>query len=367
MRSADLCFNSFTEAIAKMETEYRGEGRSLNCTKLVVLLGLVAVIATCAYVTQPVHSFQGNFIGQEEAAFRAWMLEHAKFYDTEHEFARRLKTFITNAEAIRMHNLQGHTYGLALNQFADMDHEEFKAYVARPYRLEDLETVVLEEEDLPDEVDWRLKGAVTEVKNQGSCGSCWSFSATGSIEGLNVIANNGTLLALSEQQLIDCSKMYGNQGCRGGLMTNAFKYVKAARGLMAEEDYPYSASLGVCRADSTKLTAPIGGYTKVKYRDQLQLKAAVARQPVSVAIQADDFVFQFYNSGVISRGCGTDLNHGVLVVGYGSNFRGKDYWIVKNSWGSRWGKKGYVLIARSNSKNDAGTCGIALGGVYPTL
>jgi len=265
-----------------------------------------------------------------------------------------------------MMNAATEGYTMTINKFSDMTPEEFKkmmgykADLAQPTN----DVITLNEVGLPDSVDWRTQGAVTPVKNQGQCGSCWSFSATGSVEGINKI-KSGTLVSVSEQQLVDCSTKEGNQGCNGGLMDLAFKYVESHK-LETESDYPYKAVDGKCKVDESKAVVGITGFKDVTPKSPAQLQAAVAQQPVSVAIEADTEVFQSYSQGIISStGCGTSLDHGVLVVGYGSE-SGKDYWILKNSWGEDWGEKGFFRILRE-SKSGPGICGLQLQASYPTI
>ena len=209
----------------------------------------------------------------------------------------------------------------------------------------------------PFSTDWREKDVITNVKNQGKCGSCWSFSATGSIEAIHAI-KTGTLLNISEQQLIDCSVDYGNHGCQGGSMDNAFKYV-IDNGLCSEEDYPYQGIEEQCM--DCKGIINISDYKDVIPNNEGILKRVVNQQPVSVAIQANLKSFQLYSSGIYSDpSCGTQLDHGVLIVGYGHDmYHNMDYWIVKNSWGPLWGENGYIRIQR-NIENSSGLCGIAM-------
>lgn len=211
----------------------------------------------------------------------------------------------------------------------------------------------------PDSIDWTTKGAVTPIKNQAQCGSCWAFSTTGSIEGAYQIAGNA-LTAFSEQELVSCDKV--DDGCQGGLMDNGFKYAET-HALCTEQDYPYTSGTGIrgtCKT-SCKGVVEVGAFTDVPTRDEDALKTAVSQQPVSVAIEADKSVFQLYKSGVMdSKLCGTKLDHGVLAVGYGTE-GGKDYWKVKNSWGETWGMSGYILLGRGDN-----TCGISQQPSYPT-
>merc|ERR1711972_1051668 len=210
---------------------------------------------------------------------------------------------------------------------------------------------------LADSVDWTTKGAVTPVKNQGQCGSCWSFSTTGALEGAWEIAT-GKLVSLSEQQFVDCDKV--DSGCSGGLMDNAFQYAEK-NAICTEESYSYTGRGGTCKASSCTVGIPNGGVTGFKdvAKDDMQaLMEAVEKQPVSIAIEADKAAFQSYRSGILSSSCGANLDHGVLLVGYGSE-GGKDYWKVKNSWGTSYGENGYVRLLRG--KGGAGECGLLSG------
>lgn len=215
--------------------------------------------------------------------------------------------------------------------------------------------------DLPDSIDWVEKGAIVDVKNQGMCGSCWAFSAIAAIEGAHFI-DTGNLVSLSEQELIDCDKL--DLGCGGGLMDNAFLFAQNSTGFCSEEDYPYVMHKRWLKGCGT-LTGecePVE-HTRVASFEDVEntveaLMAAIAEQPVSVAIQADQQSFQFYRSGVFDDpACGNDLDHGVTAVGYGTSEDGKDYFKVRNSWGGTWGDGGYILMSRS-SENVNGTCGI---------
>merc|ERR1711973_213420 len=212
-------------------------------------------------------------------------------------------------------------------------------------------------------VDWRQKNAVTPVKNQGNCGSCWAFSTTGSVEGAAAIAS-GQLISLSEQQLVDCSKAEHHGGCNGGLMDYGFQYIEDNHGITTEQDYAYTARDGTCNGEkAAHHVVTVTDYKDVPRNNPDQLQQAVSQGPVSIAIEADKSVFQLYKEGVFSdSGCGTNLDHGVLVVGYGTD-AGQDYWIVKNSWGATWGEQGYIRLGKTES--GAGMCGMYEQPSYP--
>ena len=294
-----------------------------------------------------------------------------KKYENIVEFESRFQIFKDNLRTIIQHNLDStQNFTMAVNQFTDLTQTEFKEkYVGGLKSVEvgsyGCKSFSSGASGLPDSIDWRAKGAVTSVKDQGQCGSCWTFSATGAAEGAWAISK-GQLIDLSEQQLVDCATgiNYGSHGCSGGQMEGAFKYL-IEHGQCTLASYPYTAKDGSCHSCSA--VVHFSSCSDVKPNDQLSLKAAVSKQPVAIAIEADTRYFQSYSSGVLtSSSCGTNLDHGVLIVGYGVE-NGQKYWLVKNSWSASWGENGYVKIARSDSTNDAGICGIAMDPSFPSV
>lgn len=298
--------------------------------------------------------------------FTAW----AKHYNFDlaspsvHDIDAAKQAFEANIQLINAHNRRYErgleTYTMGLNQFSHLTAEQFKTYVHNPYnRTLARNEVVLPTTGIPTAVDWRDHGAVTPVKNQGQCGSCWAFSTTGSTESRVKLAG-GKLTPLSEQQLMDCSTAEGDHSCQGGLMDFAFKYIIENGGIDSEEDYPYQMKNEQCDAAKEKhVVARIKSYADVPKSDEAQLIAAISHGPVSVAVEADQAGWQHYASGIFSGPCGKQLDHGVLAVGYTDK-----YIIVKNSWGASWGMKGYIMMAR-NTQAPEGICGIAMQPSYP--
>ncbi|GAB2269614.1 hypothetical protein Dimus_004539 [Dionaea muscipula] len=343
----------------------------LHMAALLQMIVLVLMIFTSAV---PVPSSAGSE-DQVRAQFESWLVKHGKNYNALGEKERRFEIFKDNLRFIDEHNSEGDKpYRLGLNRFADLTNEEYRSKflgVKRPptsrrrafgatgggryaYRAGDT---------LPESFDWREKGAVLPIKDQGSCGSCWAFSTIAAVEGINQIVT-GDLISLSEQELVDCDKSY-NEGCNGGLMDYAFEFIINNGGIDTEDDYPYKGYDARC--DSFRRNAKvvaIDDYEDVPANDEKALQKAVASQPVSVAIEGGGRAFQLYYSGIFTGKCGTSLDHGVVVVGYGTE-NGIDYWIVRNSWGADWGEDGYIRMERNLGGSGTGICGIAMEASYP--
>lgn len=321
-----------------------------------------------------------DLVKEEWVAFK---MQHDKKYDSEVEDRFRMKIYADNKHKIAKHNQlyeQGLvSFKLGTNKYTDLLHHEFvqamNGYNRTTKHNKGLYGKKKEERgaafippahvSYPDHVDWTKKGAVTDVKDQGKCGSCWAFSTTGALEGQH-FRKSGYLVSLSEQNLIDCSAAYGNNGCNGGLMDNAFKYIKDNGGIDTEKSYPYEGVDDKCRYNPKNSGADDVGFVDIPSGDEEKLMQAVATVgPVSVAIDASQNSFQFYSGGVYyDMDCSsTDLDHGVLVVGYGTDENGGDYWLVKNSWSRTWGELGYIKMARNRQNH----CGIATDASYPLV
>lgn len=310
--------------------------------------------------------------------YEALFFEHLsnfnlKFANGE-EFAKRLQIFADNYDQIEEHNAKGLSYTLGVNQFTHMSFDEFKDAVRvggtrAPFKNartgQKVHTAPSDVSALPASVDWVAAGAVTPVKNQGNCGSCWSFSTTGSLEGAYQIKYNN-LQSFSEQELVSCDTT--DSGCNGGWMDDAFAWTQKNGGLTTETAYPYTSGTtgqtGACKTSGYTNNANVAptGWVDVQPGSVDALMSAVALTPVSIAIQANQAAFQSYQSGVLTGRCGQNLDHGVLATGYGT-LNGVDYWQVKNSWGTSWGQNGYILIERSS----ADLCGVLDAASYPTL
>jgi len=294
------------------------------------------------------------------AQFLAWQQHHKKTYPTEAEAKHRLAAFSYNARFVEQHDAEARGFTVALNEFADLTSEEFASlYLGMNFTANIHRTGFGVPQTFAASVDWRTKGAVTGVKNQGQCGSCWAFSTTGSTEGAHFLATN-QLVSLSEQNLVDCSTAQGNMGCNGGLMDSAFRYIMI-QGIDTEASYPYTATVpNTCRFSPGNVGAHIRSFQDVAGGNENALAAAITARPVSVAIDASHSSFQLYSGGIYYEpSCSpTQLDHGVLAVGYGDGF-----YIVKNSWGTGWGQQGYIMMSRNRNNN----CVIASMASFPVV
>jgi len=307
----------------------------------VILFG-VGIAVACSHTAE-----------EYENSFQGFLKDYNKVYAIE-ELEYRFGVFKKTLDAICEHNAGNHSWIMGVNQFSDLTPYEFErihlGYLSRPNR---------QRNEIPltgtaaNDIDWTTKGAVTPIKDQKQCGSCWAFSTVGSTESSHFLTT-GNLVSLSEQQLVDCSGSYGNQGCNGGLMDNAFKYyLGSGKGAAIEDSYPYTAKDGRCKTFTVAVT--IKTFTDVKANDEDALASGVTLQPVSVAVDARKW--QSYKSGIFD-GCGAIhlLDHGVLAVGFDA-----DSWKVKNSWGTSWGEKGFIRVKRGSNE-----CGIAKEPSFPT-
>ena len=312
-----------------------------------------------------------------ENRFSLWLKEYLITVKNEDHRHRLFENWLSNDEYIEHVNHQNFTYTLGHNKFSGMSQSEYIDYFNLKNIFFDYQhgnKVDTEYVELADSVNWVESGAVTPVKDQGQCGSCWSFSTTGALEGAYYI-KYGKLLSFSEQQLVSCDNFkHGghDMGCNGGLMDSAFQWIEQNNGLCLESDYSYvsgtTGKSGSCETtcDVVK-NSVIHDYNDVAPSSDDAMMTALMQQPVSIAIQADQKEFQLYQSGVFTGSCGVELDHGVLVVGYGSE-NGEDYYLVKNSWSTSWGDNGYIKLGRGSQYNSgAGQCGMLMQGSYPIV
>ncbi|XP_010279138.1 PREDICTED: histone-lysine N-methyltransferase SETD1B-like [Nelumbo nucifera] len=343
-------------------------------TQLALLFSLWASVSGLCWCLPNEFSIVGydpDELTSEEKVFELfgqWREKHGKVYKHEGELQWRFLNFRKNLQYVIEKNSERRSTGrfVGLNKFADMSNEEFRevylSKVKRPVRkwMKNNGGTC----DAPRSLDWRKRGAVTPVKDQGFCGSGWSFSSTGAMEGINFIVT-GDLISLSAQELVDCDKT--SDGCDGGCMNCAFEWVMMNGGIEAESNYPYTGQDGNCNItkEQTKVVA-INGYEDVD-QEESALLCAVVNQPVSVGIDGSTMDFQLYTGGIYDGDCSSnpdDINHAVLIVGYGSQGDDEDYWIVKNSWGTSWGMEGY-MYTRRNTGLEYGVCAINAMASYP--
>jgi len=297
--------------------------------------------------------------------FADFVVQYNKVYPAD-ELSMRHAIFHDNLRVIEETNRMNLSYWLGVNEYTDLSWEEFKStFLMAPQHCSATQGTYRPRGVSADpSADWRTKGVVTPVKNQGGCGSCWAFGTTGAVESAWAITS-GQLLSLSEQQLVDCAGAFGNMGCRGGLPSQAFEYIKSAGGIQRTADYPYTGRDGNCRADPSKFAAKVTGEVNITEGAESELFDAITNVgPVAIAFQVVSD-FQSYRGGVYdSTRCKKgpmDVNHAVLTVGYNTDSTGKQYWIVKNSWGTSFGLQGYFYMIRNKNM-----CGIATCASYPT-
>lgn len=301
-------------------------------------------------------------------SFSSWARAHKRVYSSSEELSLRRSIYASNAALIASHNAAQPppSWTMGVNDFSDLSPSEFSSRMRGGFRPPSRRAPPAPAAagnstapSLPASVDWTLHGAVTDVKNQGACGSCWAFSAVAAIEGAHAL-RSGNLTSLSEQQVCDCAS---KDGCGGGSMQGAFEWAIKNGGLCTLAAYPYRAKNQACRAGCAKQAA-IAAFHGVA-EGEAALMAAIAERPVSVAVEADQASFQHYRSGVMSAACGTKLDHGVLAVGYGQVEKGLAFYKIKNSWGSDWGEKGYIRLARGSYNGAHGQCGVQMDPSYP--
>ena len=333
----------------------------LHCFPLLLAAGNV-----CYTTTNP-NSFN------DLQSFNTWRQEHNKGYYNIRNLSEHFDNWFDNRDFVNNYNYRHRNshvdhHHLSLNQFADIHHEEWSERDGVNFVLNEqclsLPTTSPLDHSLPNSVDWRKHNLVTEVKNQGQCGSCWAFSAVGSMEGAHAKAT-GHLVSLSESQIVDCDVNGSDFGCDGGWMDGAFQYVINNHGIDSEKKYPYVAVDAPCQFNKSHVVAHFSNFSDVVGGENALKKAVAQVGPVSVAIDASNPSFQFYSGGVyFEPDCSqTMLDHGVLVVGYNTTANGTDYWIVKNSWGPNWGIHGYIYMSRNRDNN----CGIATKPSYPIV
>ncbi|KAK3431226.1 hypothetical protein EUGRSUZ_E02718 [Eucalyptus grandis] len=303
------------------------------------------------------------------AEFEQWMARHGRIYKDNLEKPKRYGIFLETLRFIEDFNSKAtnQSYKVGLNQFSDLTTEEFVSRytgfraTSRSSNSSAATTFKYSTTQVPDSLNWVEKGVVGSIKDQGECGSCWAFAATATVESM-LAMKTGKLVDLSEQQLIDCSKQ--NVGCKWGWTYRAYEYIAQNHGMTYESNYPYSGVEGPCNERAASIAvARLKGYEKIPMSEDLVLQA-VARQPVSVAIEGASPGFKQYSGGIFNGPCGETSNHIVVIVGYGKTPDGVDYWLLKNSWGETWGEKGYMRMLR-NSGVQGGLCGLVTHATLP--
>jgi len=323
--------------------------------------------------------------------FKDWLVKHNIQIIDSNQYTRVFNNWNSNDKYIEYINSQNKTYQLAHNSYSGMNqqefsdfmglnanYEEFKYNLRGPSKNFSSESVG----SVPTSIDWRTKGAVTPVKDQGQCGSCWSFSNTGALEGAYYL-KYGNLMSFSEQELVDCSNFKNggpNMGCNGGQISQTMDWIGKNGGLCTEDAYPYTSGVtktgGTCNSKSCTAVSgtKVASHTDVAPNSDTAMMTALSIQPVSVGIEADQREFQLYSSGVFTDACGTNIDHAVLLVGYGhDSVSNLDYYILKNSWSNTWGDQGYIYLGKGTDRagkaynGGKGQCGVLMMGAYPNL
>jgi KDEL-tailed cysteine endopeptidase len=346
-----------------LEGYYSPVRASRSLKPLIAFLLLLSLLASLlALSSRPSPALSELALDLQE--FDRFINLHNKHYASEAEYFSRFQIFLDNLAYARGSNQQGKPFTLGATSLADLSPSEFKStystFAPKPFPLESAPESL---EILSTKVDWFSKGAVTPVKTQGTCNSCWAFSATGALESAWFIKHQ-SLISLSEQQLIDCSSSFGNSGCSGGYVSSAFDFVYTNGGIGTEADYPYTGTVGTCSA--TASAASLSGYKYVTANSSTALKTAVAQQPVAVMVDADPAVWPLYTGGTVTySSCGNSVDHYVLVVGYDLT-ASPQYFNIKNSWGTSWGNSGYIQLAYQATAGP-GTCGMYMYPIYPVV
>ncbi|MED6161340.1 hypothetical protein PIB30_059789 [Stylosanthes scabra] len=353
---------------------------SMMKSSVVAIFILLWAAGTSRATSRTLNNFDEATIAKKH---EEWMALYGRVYKNEEEKAKRRKIFKDNAEFVERFNSEGNkSFTVSLNHFSDLTDEEFVAsYTGGRYNYNNssqppkpnsnnkglhlgYQNVSLA--DIDSNLDWRQKGAVNDIKNQGSCGCCWAFASVAAVEGIIQIKTRN-LLSLSEQQLVDCAVPNSN-GCGGYYTDKAFEYIKENGGLVSETDYPYEGVDGMI-CNNEEITNPVGkisGYYDIPQQSEEEILKVVANQPVAVGIDASSQAFRHYNGGIFSSDqCGYSLDHAVTIIGYGEEGDGVGkYWLVRNSWGQTWGEQGYMRLEKDVA-NPSGPCGIALRASYP--